>query len=230
MGRGAEMWRWCLGALVAALLGGCATTSEQLVHSPGYAPVYPAEVPKPRLATGAIFDANQADTWFGRNRNFQIGDVVTVLLNESLQANRAQTTDVERKASNDVIPPSVSTWLGNQQGIPSGINLNAANVTSKGTGSSDQAASLIGSVAVSVVEVLPNGNLVLRGEKQLQMTEGTEVIQVSGIVRPADIAPNFTVQSRRLANAQISYRGTGDVANAAKPGWGTNLIMKLWPF
>ena len=217
-------------SVVVALLAGCATTSEPLVHSPGFSPVYPAQVQQPRLATGAIFDANQADTWFGRNRNFQIGDVVTVLLNESLQANREQNTDVERKASNDVIPESVSTWLGNQRGIPSGINLNSANVKSEGTGSSDQAASLVGSVAVTVIDVLPNGNLVLRGEKQLQMTEGTEVIQVSGIVRPADIAPNFTVQSRRLANAQISYRGTGDLANAAKPGWGTNLLMKLWPF
>jgi flagellar L-ring protein precursor FlgH len=217
-------------SVVVALLAGCATTSEPLVHSPGFSPVYPAQVQQPRLATGAIFDANQADTWFGRNRNFQIGDVVTVLLNESLQANREQNTDVERKASNDVIPESVSTWLGNQRGIPMGINLNSANVKSEGTGSSDQAASLIGSVAVTVIDVLPNGNLVLRGEKQLQMTEGTEVIQVSGIVRPADIAPNFTVQSRRLANAQISYRGTGDLANAAKPGWGTNLLMKLWPF
>ena len=217
-------------SVVVALLAGCATTSEPLVHSPGFSPVYPAQVQQPRLATGAIFDANQADTWFGRNRNFQIGDVVTVLLNESLQANREQNTDVERKASNDVIPESVSTWLGNQRGIPTGINLNSANVKSEGTGSSDQAASLVGSVAVTVIDVLPNGNLVLRGEKQLQMTEGTEVIQVSGIVRPADIAPNFTVQSRRLANAQISYRGTGDLANAAKPGWGTNLLMKLWPF
>lgn len=224
------MTRLLLSALVVTSLVGCATTTEPLVHSPGFSPVYPAQVQQPKLVTGAIFDANQADTWFGRNRNFQIGDVVTVLLNESLQANREQNTDVERKASNDVIPASVSTWLGNQRGIPSGINLNSANVKSEGTGSSDQAASLVGAVAVTVIDVLPNGNLVLRGEKQLQMTEGTEVIQVSGIVRPADIAPNFTVQSRRLANAQISYRGTGDLANAAKPGWGTNLLMKMWPF
>jgi len=85
-------------------------------------------------------------------------------------------------------------------------------------------------VAVTVVEVLPNGNLVLRGEKQLALTEGAEVIQVAGIIRPDDVAPNNTVQSRRLANAQISYRGTGDLAAAAKPGWGTSMLLKLWPF
>ena len=224
------MWRGLLIGVFALAMGACATTSEPLVHSAGFAPVHPAPVPVTKLATGAIFDANQADTWFGRNRNFQIGDVVTVLLNESLQANRANTTGVERKASNDTLPTGLINQVNKWNGIASGVNLTDSTIKSEGTGSSDQAASLIGAVAVSVVDVLPNGNLVLRGEKQLQMTEGTEVIQVSGIVRPADIAPNFTVQSRRLANAQISYRGTGDVANAAKPGWGTNLLMKLWPF
>ena len=83
---------------------------------------------------------------------------------------------------------------------------------------------------MSVVEVMPNGNLVLRGEKQLALTEGSEIIQVAGIIRPDDVAPNNTVQSRRLANAQIAYRGSGDLANATKAGWGTSTLMKIWPF
>jgi len=70
----------------------------------------------------------------------------------------------------------------------------------------------------------------VRGEKQLALTEGTEIIQVSGIIRPDDISPNNVVQSRRLANAQIAYRGTGDMANASRAGWGTSLLLKLWPF
>ena len=70
----------------------------------------------------------------------------------------------------------------------------------------------------------------VRGEKQLALTEGAEIIQVSGIVRTDDIAPNNTVQSRRLANAQIVYRGSGDLANATKAGWGTSALLKLWPF
>jgi flagellar L-ring protein precursor FlgH len=70
----------------------------------------------------------------------------------------------------------------------------------------------------------------VRGEKQLALTEGAEIIQVSGILRPSDVSPNNTVQSRRLANAQIAYRGTGDMANASRAGWGTSALMKLWPF
>ena len=70
----------------------------------------------------------------------------------------------------------------------------------------------------------------VKGEKKLGLAEGTEVIQVSGVIRPQDIGPNGTVQSLRLANAQISYRGSGDLANATKAGWGTNLMYKYWPF
>jgi flagellar L-ring protein precursor FlgH len=116
------------------------------------------------------------------------------------------------------------------EGALNGINLNNATIESSGTGTADQRASLTGAVSVSVVEVLANGNLMVRGEKQLALTEGAEIIQVSGIIRPDDVSPNNTVQSRRLANAQIAYRGTGDMANAAKAGWGTSALLKLWPF
>jgi flagellar L-ring protein precursor FlgH len=111
-----------------------------------------------------------------------------------------------------------------------GINLSGANIESSGQGNAAQRATLTGSVAATVVEILANGNLVVRGEKQLALTEGAEVIQVSGIIRPEDVSPNNTVQSRRLANAQIAYRGSGDLANASRPGWGIRGLMKIWPF
>ena len=105
-----------------------------------------------------------------------------------------------------------------------------SNIKNEGAGKADQTASLTGSIAVSVIEVMSNGNLVLRGEKQVALSEGAEIIQVGGIVRADDIAPNNTVQSRRLANAQITYRGTGDLAAATRPGWATSFLLKAWPF
>jgi flagellar L-ring protein precursor FlgH len=159
-----------------------------------------------------------------------VGDVITVLLNESTQAARTQNGTVTRESSNDMIPKGLQNYGANVGGWMNGINMLGGKVSNKGTGAADQQASLSGSVAVSVVEVMPNGNLVLRGEKQLALTEGSEVIQVAGIIRPDDVAPNNTVQSRRLANAQIAYRGTGDLANATKAGWGTSALLKIWPF
>ena len=211
-------------AALALVLAGCNNLPTKLTHSPEFAPVYPVAAEKTAMPTGAIYNGRNSDIWFGRGRAYAVGDLITVLLNESTQANRQQSGEIKRKNSNDVLPASVSARLG------TGVNLNSSEINSTGTGTADQTASLTGSIAVTVVEVLANGNLMVRGEKQLALTEGAEVIQVSGIVRPEDISPNNTLQSRRLANAQIADRGTGDMAGATRPGWGTNLLMKIWPF
>jgi flagellar L-ring protein precursor FlgH len=64
----------------------------------------------------------------------------------------------------------------------------------------------------------------------IALSEGSETIQVSGTVRVEDVAPNGTVQSKRLANAQIAYRGDGDMSDATKAGWGNRILFKWWPF
>jgi flagellar L-ring protein precursor FlgH len=217
-------------ACVAALQG-CATEPVDLVlkSSPDFAPVYPLASDRPKIATGGIYNNRQSDAWFGRGRNYQVGDIITVLLNESTQAARTQNTDVSRESKNS-LPAGLSTQVGKISPLLNGINLNENANSSKGAGKADQQASLVGSVAVTVIEILANGNLIIRGEKKLGLSEGTEVIQVSGVIRPEDVGPNSTVQSRRLANAQIAYRGSGDLANATKAGWGTSALHKYWPF
>ncbi|MFM9992995.1 MAG: flagellar basal body L-ring protein FlgH [Burkholderiaceae bacterium] len=215
-----------------ALLQGCSSVDpslSELTPSPEFAPVYPLASDREKLATGGIYGNRQSDAWFGRGRNYQVGDLITVILNESTQSARTQNTDVKRESENTAIPPGVSTALGRNPYL-TGIDLSANKISSKGAGTAGQKASLAGSVTVTVTEILANGNLVVRGEKKLGLSEGTEVIQVAGVIRPQDIGPNGTVQSLRLANAQIAYRGTGDLASATKAGWGTNLFHKYWPF
>ena len=215
----------------AALAGGWAAVDPVPVPPPRFTAVQPpAEVPALRGPTGAIYNSVQSDNMFGRGRNFQVGDVITVLLDERTQGSRSTSTNVSREAKNNVVPTGLANRIaGNRIGL-TGLNLNDASTTSAGTGTADQTASLSGSLAVSVVEVLPNGNLVVRGEKQLSLSEGSEVIQVSGVIRPADVSPNNTVLSRRLAHSQIAYRGSGDLAAASSPGWGTKLLTRVWPF
>ena len=218
---------------ITALLGGCASsdlTQKTLTHSPDFAPVYPLASDANRIPTGGIYGNRQSDAWFGRGRNFQVGDIITVLLDESTQAARTSNTDLSREAKNTGLPTGLNTEIGKISPFLQGIDLSSSNLTSKGKGVADQKATLKGSLAVTVVEVLANGNLMVRGEKKLGLAEGTEVIQVSGIIRPQDVGPNSTVQSLRLANAQIAYRGNGDVANAAKAGWGTSALHRFWPF
>ena len=219
--------------VLLSVLQGCASREpvlSTLSPSPDFAPVYPLAKDQTAPATGGIYGNRQSDAWFGRGRNYQVGDLITVLLNESTQAARSQKTDVSRDASNTALPSGTNLLLGNIHPILDGLNVNAAKTASVGKGTADQAASLTGSVTVTVTEILANGNLVVRGEKKLGLSEGTEVIQVAGVIRPQDIGPNGTVQSLRLANAQIAYRGTGDLAVASKPGWGTSALLKFWPF
>jgi flagellar L-ring protein precursor FlgH len=219
-----------LAALV--ILCGCGTFTppEPLKHSPTFEPVYPRVDTVTTVPTGAIYNGRQSESWFSKGRSYQVGDVVVVQVRESSQASRTQNNNISRESSNNVIPPGMQDIATRAGGWLKGTPLLGGKITNKGAGAADQQASLVTEVAVAVVEVMSNGNLVLRGEKQLGLTEGSEVIQVSGVIRPDDIAPNNTVQSRRLANAQIVYRGSGDLANASRAGWATGALLKLWPF
>lgn len=229
-------------AASSALLAGCSTAPAKLTHSPEFAPVYPPVAEKTQAATGSIFNARYSDNWFGRGKTYQVGDIITVLLNEETQSTRTAGTSISRKANNDVVPQGLvdrvtglalpGKVLGTRlQGALAGTRLNGeTEITHDGKGNEGSTAELKGALTATVVEVLNNGNLVVRGEKQLALTEGAEIIQVSGIIRPSDISPNNMVQSSRLANAQFAYRSSGALANAANPGWGTRALMKLWPF
>ncbi|MSP36809.1 MAG: flagellar basal body L-ring protein FlgH [Limnohabitans sp.] len=226
-----KLLRLTTAVCVVSGLSACSSVpSANMSHSPQFEPVYPIAAAPAKPATGAIYVGRQSDSWFGKSKSFQVGDVITVLLNESSQASRTQNGTITRESKNDMVPTGLANWGKGLGGFMNGIKMDGSSMSNKGTGAADQQATLTGSVAVSVVEVMPNGNLVLRGEKQLALTEGSEIIQVAGIIRPDDVAPNNTVQSRRLANAQIAYRGSGDLANATKAGWGTSTLLKIWPF
>jgi flagellar L-ring protein precursor FlgH len=213
-------------------LAGCA--AQQVAGpSPEYAPV----VPQPKIAssvpTGSIFSPSNADSWFGEKKTYQVGDVITVLLSESMNGSASATNEASRETSTDVLTAAQIARIGS----PGGLLLDSQNgtpidttVSSSGSGATGQSASLTGTMTAQVLEVFPNGNLMIRGEKIVNFSTGSEVIQVKGIIRPQDIQPDNTVQSKRIASAQISYKGTGQNANASRTPWGTNLLMAIWPF
>ncbi len=220
----------------AAVLAGCSSPPKMAAEE--FAPVVQLPPEPERLVTGSIYNGGRNDNWFGRKKDYRVGDIITVILNEQTQANRTTNTTATRETSNDVAAGLVPNIVSNLPGfardragrITNGLKLDGSEISSEATGSAVQNATLEGSVAVTVTQVLSNGNLVVRGEKVLDLSEGSETIRVAGIVRSEDIAPNGTVFSRRLANAQIAYTGTGDLASANRVPWGTGILMKLWPF
>ncbi len=101
----------------------------------------------------------------------------------------------------------------------------------EGEAEADQSNSLQGNISVTVVDVFPNGNLVVRGEKWITLNQGDEYIRVEGILRPEDISPLNTVSSSKLANSRISYGGTGSMASSQTPGWLSKVFYSIfWPF
>ena len=221
-----------LGSLLSACAG-----QQRMMPSAEFSPIQPIPAQKPKLATGSIF-TNGRDL-FGDLRSYQaaeiqVGDLITVILNETTQASRTSGVSTSRESTNDAIgleqKNTIVDKLGFGGGFFSGLRTTGSVITSDGNGTAGQAASLTGSISAMVVEVLANGNLIIVGEKQLALTEGSEFIRVKGIIRPADIQPDNTVLSTRVAHAQISYQGTGDLANATTPSWGNRLLYKFWPF
>jgi len=98
-----------------------------------------------------------------------------------------------------------------------------------GSGDAKQSNNITGFVTVSVVRVFPNGHLEVLGQKKLTLSQGDEYIRIKGMVRPADISPSNVVNSDRLANAEITYIGTGDISDANKRGWLARVLTKALP-
>ena len=222
--------------LLASLLSAC-SAQPRMMPTAEFSPIQPIPAKQPQQPTGSIFTNGRE--LFGDLRSYQateiqVGDLITVLLNETTQASRTSGVTTSRETSNDAIglnqKNSIVDKLGFGTGFFNGVRTSGSAITSDGSGVAGQTASLTGSISAMVIEVLANGNLVIIGEKQLALTEGSEFIRVKGIIRPADIQPDNTVLSTRVAHAQISYQGTGDLANATTPSWGNKLLYKFWPF
>ncbi len=227
---------------LTALTAGCATHRQP---DPAFAPTRPPN-PKPsELNNGAIYQDVFAMRLFEDQRARRVGDILTITLIETTTATKSASTSSEKK---DDITLTNPTLLGSavQFGYPNDLkkhiplqNVDSGNLSVSatgnsqkfsGTGGSSQSNTLTGSVTVTVVEVLSNGNLVVRGEKIVGINEGDEFVQLSGIVRPQDIRPDNTVPSTYVANAQIRYGGSGAVANATSHGWLSKFFLAFWPF
>lgn len=116
------------------------------------------------------------------------------------------------------------------RGLNLGMNLRSSN-SFEGEGSADLSNELTGDITVTIIEVLPNNNMVVRGEKRIGINDGNEYIRIVGIIRPDDITPDNKIISTRVADATIQYVADGNIANASKPGWLSSFASgPLMPF
>lgn len=231
--------RVLLLALPLALLSACAVMPQQS-HT-DFSPVLPPPIKPSADNAGAIYQAGRGMALFSDVKAHEVGDVITIVLNESIQASNQASTNTKKKNSVNIANPTVlgsSPEFGAPGILPLASNRNntlAANLSSDqqfgGSGDSSQSNSLTGYVTVTVARILANGDLLVRGQKHLTLNQGEEVIDLSGIVRPEDISQDNTVPSYKVADAHIRYVGHGVLADANSMGWLSRFFLSpYWPF
>jgi len=194
-------------------------------RDPEFAPVQPASLRPPIQNSGSIYQSGYDIRLFEDNKAMRVGDVLTIKLQELTQAKKAD--DLNAKKDNSVLASAPMIF-----GVPTSVETEIKTVKDfKGQGAANQSNSLKGDISVTVVELLPNGNLKVRGEKRVTLNQGNEYIRLSGIVRPVDIDPDNTISSDKVADATIMYIGDGAMADASKMGWLSRIIYSPWfPF
>jgi flagellar L-ring protein precursor FlgH len=230
-----------LNLVISLGLSGCARLYEK-PGDPRYSPVIPDSQSQVMPQNGSLFVGNRGLALYEDMKAKQIGDIITVILTETTASNKKSETKLRKKSRATILDPKL-LGTGPKFDFPKQLpiplittdNLNLAttidaNRTFDGKGDSNQSNSLNGTITVTVTQIHPNGNLFIRGEKWITLTQGDEFIRISGIVRPQDISPDNTLISSRIADARITYSGRGDVHNTNKPGWMMKILgSKLWP-
>ena len=207
---------WMLGLLT---LAGCTSTPNTAKpDDPDFAPVYGESEPVSVRPTGAIFQPEQVNGIYSDIKAHRVGDIITIQLAESTSASKKANTQSgkDNKLALDPVTLGGVPVTAGPYDLSASIGQNSAF---KGQAKAGQSNSLQGNISVSVVRVLPNGNLMVRGEKWLMLNNGNEYIRITGLVRSEDVNADNTVLSQRIANARIQYGGTGDFANSQERGW-----------
>ena len=215
---------------VMATASGCATTSPK-ENRAEYAPTFPVAEPPPQDSSGSIYKVGFGMRLFEDTKAHGVGDLITVMLSESTTAQKSASTSSAKDQSIDFPTPIIMGLPVTHNGREILNNEVAMGNDFSGDGASSLSNSLSGSITVFVAKVLPNGNLVIRGEKKLTLNQGDEYIRITGIVRPMDVTPDNTVASTKVANAEIYYSGDGAINDANRMGWLARFFNGgLWPF
>ncbi len=210
-------------------LAACSTPLPK--REPSFSPVAPADLRPPPQSTGGIYQSGYDMRLFEDHTARRVGDILTVQLNERTQSQKGANTQ-DSKSDNVSIAAPILGLFG--LGLLGSSDMKAEISTKNsftGKGKTDQSNQLRGDISVTVVELLPNGNLKIRGEKRITLNQGDEFVRLSGIVRPVDIRPDNVIDSSKIADATFMYTGEGSLADVNSKGWGSRILNSPWfPF
>lgn len=211
----------------ACVLSACVTTPPTTaVHQPMTArPEYRASIAP---SNGAIFSIASARPLFEDRRARFVGDTLIINIQEKVQASKKSENKTTRTQAVDVSVPTIVglPFKGAQGTALSATDSNNFNGKGENTSSND----FTGTLTVTVIEVYPNGNLLVSGEKQIGLKEGEEFVRFSGVVNPNTITASNTVASTQVADARIEYKANGFLDSAQVMGWLGRFFLTFMPF
>lgn len=205
--------------VISLVMSACNNLIPPSKGDPEFAPVENKSMKNKYSSSGSMYNPNTSMSLFENIRARRIGDILTVVLKESTDASKSASTNGAKDDNVNLENPVLfgkPLKIGKTGSLQMELNGSRAFT---GTGDSAQNNRLDGKITVSVYEVLPNGYMKIRGEKWIKINQGDEYIRLRGIVRPVDIQQDNTIDSYRIANASISYSGTGQVSDTNKQGW-----------
>jgi flagellar L-ring protein precursor FlgH len=233
--KGIGILRLCLAGAVLLLSGCLATVPPTQVQQPMTARPAPVPQPKPGAASGSIYHAAYpSQPFFGYRPLFEdrrprnVGDILVIQINEKTAASKKSDSSAERNQTS-------SFGVTNLFGLPGksfqGATLDASSANKfDGKGGATNNNDFTGTITVTVIEVLPNGNLMVSGEKQIGINQGSEFIRFSGVVNPSTITNGNSVSSTQVADARIEYRASGYIDEAQAMGWLARFFLTFLPF
>jgi len=228
-----------LASVCAGLLGACASADRpSLLQTPATARPKPIQETSANMGSlypavsGGILSTVSHRPLFEDRRARNVGDTLTVILNETTSAAKNSSMSAARKGSitSSFAPGTSSTRKGWYQGITDiGNFTGTGEVKNEGAGGSAANNTFAGTITVTVIEILANGNLVVAGEKQVAISNEEEIIRFGGIVNPNSLVAN-RISSQEVADARIEYRGRGATDDTQGVGWFTRILLKMAPF
>jgi len=228
-----SLFRFLFGSMVCVLAAGCSVLhNTPQVDMPVTSPPQPVAAARsaaavPRQASGSLFNQVRYRPLFEDRRARMEGDTVTINIVENVSASQKSTSTIDKKGSIDAGITALPFLSANS------FKRASANAESEhnfaGKGGTESANTFQGSITATVVDVLPNGHLVVTGEKQIGVNQNVDTLQFTGQVDPQTIVPGNIVQSTQVANVRIQQSGQGAQADAQRVGWLSRFFLSLMP-
>lgn len=221
-----------LGFFLILIVAGCASQPKKVDLK---------KIPMPERreverTPGSIWPgATSSNTFFTDFRARYVGDIVTIEIAEKTEAKKEASTSTGRESSMDA---SVTKFFGMPldfntriMGEPFSPEVKGGYVNSfNGSGSTERKGEIVATISARVVEVLPNGNLVIEGKKETKVNNENQYIIISGVIRPEDISEKNTISSDKIADLRLELSGYGVINDKQRPGWLTRILDVIWPF